>query len=333
MANTPKLALPLLSGSQAQKHVTVNEALLGLDAMTQLTVLSATVAVPPSAPADNDAYIVGSSPSGLWAGHTNEVAVWTFGAWVFYTPQAGWTAFVQDAAVPYVYYGSAWISYATYLDTQIAVFRAEYASLSQFLAFKSNYDFWAEGQVVRAGDQLLVKRTDAEGNQVWVTTQPDAGRLQDMYVPARENAVKAEYLPTLAALSMLANTKSRKSPPSEVTILEVLEAIGYQVYGSTSSGGVDLPQNTDVPNAPTGIRSGWATSNAEPTTVTFAEAFASSTPAIVVTPVHATLPLFATVSNRTTTGFDVTIWDATSDPPTAVVAPFSYIAIANGTTV
>ncbi len=48
---TPNLALPLIAVSQAQKHVPVNEALQILDALTQLTVLSASLTAPPAAPA------------------------------------------------------------------------------------------------------------------------------------------------------------------------------------------------------------------------------------------------------------------------------------------
>ena len=40
MADTTNLTLPLLAASQAQKHVTVNEALTRLDGMVQLTLRS-----------------------------------------------------------------------------------------------------------------------------------------------------------------------------------------------------------------------------------------------------------------------------------------------------
>lgn len=41
MARTTQLGLPLVLPSQAQKHVTVNEALVRIDAATQLSVRSA----------------------------------------------------------------------------------------------------------------------------------------------------------------------------------------------------------------------------------------------------------------------------------------------------
>ncbi len=47
---TPNLALPYLAAAQAQKHVTVNEALDALDGLVQLSVISAALAAPPGKP-------------------------------------------------------------------------------------------------------------------------------------------------------------------------------------------------------------------------------------------------------------------------------------------
>jgi len=48
MAETSQFNLPLLSASQAQKSVTVNEALSILDAVAQLRIVSSTTTTPPS---------------------------------------------------------------------------------------------------------------------------------------------------------------------------------------------------------------------------------------------------------------------------------------------
>ena len=49
MTNTPRLALPAIEAAQAQKHVTHNEALTLLDALTQLAVESRTLTTLPDA--------------------------------------------------------------------------------------------------------------------------------------------------------------------------------------------------------------------------------------------------------------------------------------------
>lgn len=62
--STPCLHLPLLLENQAQKHVTLNEALLMLDALVQLRVISRSIPMQPSAPIDGDRYIVPSGAMG-----------------------------------------------------------------------------------------------------------------------------------------------------------------------------------------------------------------------------------------------------------------------------
>ena len=46
MTDTSNLTLPLLAAAQAQKHVTVNEALQRLDGVVQLTLRSRSEATP-----------------------------------------------------------------------------------------------------------------------------------------------------------------------------------------------------------------------------------------------------------------------------------------------
>ena len=62
MSNTPRLGLPLLQAAQAQKYVTVNEALVLLDGVGQLSLLSAETTLPPALANDGDCYGV---PVGL----------------------------------------------------------------------------------------------------------------------------------------------------------------------------------------------------------------------------------------------------------------------------
>lgn len=66
---TDRLGLPYLMPAQAQKHVTVNEALRKLDALVQPRVLSRAVSAEPAAPAAGDAYILPAGASGTaWDG-------------------------------------------------------------------------------------------------------------------------------------------------------------------------------------------------------------------------------------------------------------------------
>lgn len=97
MSETYQFKLPLLQAAQAQKHVTMNEALTRLDALAQLRVESRSVDIPAS-PVDGHAYIVPVGATGDWAGQDHRVALFLNGGWAFVTAFDGWSAWVIDAA-------------------------------------------------------------------------------------------------------------------------------------------------------------------------------------------------------------------------------------------
>lgn len=106
---TPNLALPYIMPAQAQKHVTHNEAIRALDAVVQLSVLDATLTSPPAIPDDGARYIVAAGATGAWVGHVGNIAAYQDGAWLFYVPREGWTAWVASVDKRYVFDGTGWI--------------------------------------------------------------------------------------------------------------------------------------------------------------------------------------------------------------------------------
>ncbi|MCS0501098.1 DUF2793 domain-containing protein [Ancylobacter mangrovi] len=104
---TPLLALPLIAAAQAQKHVTHNEALVLLDAATQLAVLDRGRTTPPGAPAAGDRHLVAAGAGGEWAGHDGEIALYDAG-WRFLAPRAGWRAYVTAERLTLVHTGTEW---------------------------------------------------------------------------------------------------------------------------------------------------------------------------------------------------------------------------------
>ncbi|WP_374333026.1 DUF2793 domain-containing protein [Aestuariivirga sp.] len=107
MSDTPLLGLPLLAAAQAQKHVTHNEALLRLDALIHLSVISRGLAQAPAA-ADGDRYLVAASPTGAWAGQQGALALAQGGGWVFVGPRKGWRLWVEDEARLLAFDGAQW---------------------------------------------------------------------------------------------------------------------------------------------------------------------------------------------------------------------------------
>jgi Protein of unknown function (DUF2793) len=108
MSDSINLVLPYLEAAQAQKHVTVNEALSKLDALVHLAVLSRVVAIPPASPVDGDRYLLPASPTGAWSGQAGKVALRLEGTWVFATPREGWRLWVSDEDVLLSFNGTTW---------------------------------------------------------------------------------------------------------------------------------------------------------------------------------------------------------------------------------
>ena len=108
MTDTPHLALPYIEAAQAQKHVTHNEALDLIDALTQLAVESRTMAAPPGSPADGARYIPAAGASGDWSGWDGTLAFFIGGAWVQHVPASGLKAWVKDERLTVTYEDGAW---------------------------------------------------------------------------------------------------------------------------------------------------------------------------------------------------------------------------------
>ncbi|PKP77169.1 MAG: ribonuclease III [Alphaproteobacteria bacterium HGW-Alphaproteobacteria-3] len=108
MSDTFHLGLPFLEAAQAQKHVTVNEALRRLDALLHLSVASRTLASPPANPEDGVRYIVAAGAEDGWAGHEGEVAALIDGDWIFFAPKAGWRAHDETDNALLLHDGEGW---------------------------------------------------------------------------------------------------------------------------------------------------------------------------------------------------------------------------------
>lgn len=107
---TANLQLPFLAAGQAQKHVTVNETLTRLDALVQLSVVSATTSAQPASPTDGEIYVLPSGKTGAdWSAMADgALAYYRDGAWEEIAPREGWIAFVRDTDQLQFYSGSTW---------------------------------------------------------------------------------------------------------------------------------------------------------------------------------------------------------------------------------
>lgn len=108
MSQSPNLQLPFLDANQNQKHVTHNAALAVLDVLVNCAVVGTGLSAPPGAPGDGQRWIVGAGSTGAWAGKDNAIAAWQDGAWCFFAPKSGFTAYAADLATLLAWSGTAW---------------------------------------------------------------------------------------------------------------------------------------------------------------------------------------------------------------------------------
>ena len=66
------------------------------------------LATPPATPVIGNCYIGGSSPSGAWSGHAQQLAAYTSGGWRFIAPRAGMGVYVASNASTAVFGGASW---------------------------------------------------------------------------------------------------------------------------------------------------------------------------------------------------------------------------------
>ncbi|MFV0473523.1 MAG: DUF2793 domain-containing protein [Pikeienuella sp.] len=109
MSDTPNLSLPLLAAGQAQKHVTMNEALARLDALAAPSVLSADLGAPPPEASPGDSYLIAAPASGAWTGREGALAFFVNDGWDFAEPRPGWRVWVADRAEDAIISGAGWV--------------------------------------------------------------------------------------------------------------------------------------------------------------------------------------------------------------------------------
>lgn len=171
MADTSScLSLPFIQPSQAQKHVTHNEALRILDVLTQLGVLSDDQPAPPATPAEGDRHIVGDAATAAWSGHDGELALFENGLWQYFQPKAGWRAYVTGRETMVVYDGTDWIDLDSDELQEIEAFGIGMVALptAPFSA-KLNAALWTGLYQADGGDGNMISMLNKE------TTGGDAG--------------------------------------------------------------------------------------------------------------------------------------------------------------
>jgi hypothetical protein len=91
MSETTNLGLTLLEEGQTGAEVVVNDALETIDFLHSVAITDMTVDEdPPVTPVAGDVYwIQSAAPTGDWADHSQELAMYTSNGWIFATLKVG----------------------------------------------------------------------------------------------------------------------------------------------------------------------------------------------------------------------------------------------------
>ena len=108
MSQTSRLGLTFLDVGQAAKEFTHNEALRLIDIVAAAAVESVDANTPPASPVDGQCFVVGTAPTGAWAGHAKAIAGYAPGGWRFVAAVAGMSALDKVSGQTASYDGTAW---------------------------------------------------------------------------------------------------------------------------------------------------------------------------------------------------------------------------------
>ena len=215
MATTSHLGLTLVEQSQAQKEVTVNQALTRIDAVLNTGAISRTINTPPGSPSSGDLYIIGASPTGDWAGHAGELAYYDQ-IWRFITQGEGMTLWVNDEDAIYSYDGSAW--------TAITGGQAGFSNKFRNAAF----DIWQRGT-----SGTITAGTPAYTADGWIVGSSGANVT---WAQAAGKALSAYSLKITGATSVSATTiKQRIESFLCYTLAGQTLTFQAQIYNNTGS--------------------------------------------------------------------------------------------------
>jgi hypothetical protein len=168
------LLLPYLLASQAQKHVTMNEALRLLDGLVQLAVLDRDRTTPPGSPADGERHLVASGATGAWTGWEGSVAYWVDGAWMRLVPRPGWRAWVEDEGLLLIFDGSTWtVPLPSTLQNLSLLGIGTTADASNPFAAKLNAALWTAKTAAEGGtgDLFYTMNKEGAGDDLGLTLQ------------------------------------------------------------------------------------------------------------------------------------------------------------------
>ena len=217
-STAPSLGLKYAWGNGADGWDTEMDAnLYKLDTIVKLVVKDYTLATPPVSPANGDKYAVAASPTGAWASHAYDVAIYKVDTWVFYTPVEGWMAYDQNSKLMITFNGSVW--------------RTRPESLNVF-------DYIDKSQ-----HQYILDNNTASQNATLVTAGVNAALADAQAKVAKLDFVRGSFLLNSITIDGMElcklegnNAVTLVMNASQTQIIEMYRSIGVVISGITFKG-------------------------------------------------------------------------------------------------
>lgn len=256
--STARLQLPYLAAAQAQKHVTLNEALGLLDGLVQTAVESRTLTAEPVAPADGALYLLPPGRSGPeWSLHP-EASLLRFdaGAWTRLAAPDGLIAYVRDETRLILRQGGAWNELGATLGAVQNLERlglgAAADAVNPFTARLNKLLFSARG-TGEGGDGglrlTLNKQTTANVLSLLFQTgysgRAELGLIGDDALSLKTSADGTSFVQALTVLTSGAVGLGERAPASRLTVGANPPSPGALAAVSTA-GGVSLALSDNV---------------------------------------------------------------------------------------
>ena len=77
--------IPFVPENTIDPAAGLNESINVIDALLQVQVQTINTNTPPGSPTEGFRYVIGTAPTGAWAGQSNKLARYLDGAWSFYS--------------------------------------------------------------------------------------------------------------------------------------------------------------------------------------------------------------------------------------------------------
>ncbi|WP_375173908.1 DUF2793 domain-containing protein [Pseudooceanicola sp.] len=249
------LSLPYILPSQAQKHVTHNEALVMLDALVQLTVESAQQTAPPAAPDAGVRFIVPDGATGDWSGRAPAIALRDSSGWIFLDPAEGWLAWVVDVGGQMRFDGTGWVGPGDGLQNVESLGVNTTADLTNRLAVASPASLLSHDG---AGHQVKVNKAAAGDTASLLLQSGWSGRAEiglvgndDLVFKVSDDGATFRTAFSAAATSGVVSfpqgVSGLTSPDLGAPDLATQDYVAARLGGLVSNGGGHLPSALNFP--------------------------------------------------------------------------------------